>query len=100
MKAADRRRIDAFEIFAWRRMLRVSWVERRTNISILNELNITDRLTKNIQRSILQYFGHIMRRDNDSLERLVIQGKVEGRRPRVINYLLLTSLINYVDNKS
>lgn len=82
MKMADRRRIDAFEMYTWRRMLRIPWTEKRTNESILQELNITERLSKTIQRSILKYFGHIMRRKDDSLEKLIVQGKIEGKRPR------------------
>lgn len=82
LKASDRRRIDAFEMWCWRRMLRIPWTARRTNVSILNELNIQDRLSTICRRRILQYFGHITRRDKDNLEKLIVQGKVEGRRPR------------------
>lgn len=82
IKTADRRRIDAFEMWCWRRMLRIPWTDYRTNTSILNELRIKDRLSTICRRRILQFFGHISRRENDNLERLIVQGKVEGKRPR------------------
>uniref|UniRef100_A0A2H1W7G4 SFRICE_021062 n=1 Tax=Spodoptera frugiperda TaxID=7108 RepID=A0A2H1W7G4_SPOFR len=69
-------------MWCWRRMLRVSWTEFRTNASILQELGIKQRLSTLVQSRILKLFGHISRRDNDSLDRLVVQGKVEGSRPR------------------
>lgn len=59
-----------------------TWTDHRTNISILNELRIKDRLSTICRRRILQFFGHISRRENDNLERLIVQGKVEGKRPR------------------
>ncbi|XP_071554988.1 uncharacterized protein [Temnothorax nylanderi] len=82
IKATDRRRIDAFEMWCWRRMLGIPWTARRTNVSILKELNITDRLSTICRRRVLQYFGHITRRNQDNLEKLIVQGKVEGKRPR------------------
>ena len=82
VKSADRHRIDAFEMWCWRRMLRIPWTARRTNQSILNDVGITDRLSTICRRHILQYFNHITRRGEDNLEKLIVQGKVEGRRPR------------------
>ncbi|KMQ81702.1 endonuclease-reverse transcriptase [Lasius niger] len=63
-------------------MLRIPWTAHRTNISILNELEIKDRLSTICRRGILRYFGHITRRDHNNLERLIVQGRIEGRRPR------------------
>lgn len=82
LNAACRRRIEAFEMVCYRRMLRIPWTDHRTNVSILEELQITDneRLLPTIQRRILKFFGHVIRRD--SIEKLIIQGKVEGRRKR------------------
>lgn len=79
---ADRNRADAFEMWCWRRMLRIPWTARRTNVSILKELQITERLSKECRRRILAFFGHISRKGEDCLEKLIVQGKVEGRRPR------------------
>lgn len=81
IRAGDRKRIEAFEMWCWRRMLRIPWTARRTNISILRELNITQRLSTHVYDRILRYFGHIMRRE-DGLERLVIAGNVPGKRSR------------------
>jgi len=67
IKAADTHRIDAFEMWCWRRMLRIPWTARRTNVSILYELDITDRQSTVCRRRILQYFGHITRRNEDNL---------------------------------
>ena len=63
-------------------MLRVPWTVRRTNASILEELEITKRLSSTINRRILKYFGHLMGREGENLEKLTIQGKVPGRRDR------------------
>ncbi|CAH2210972.1 jg14263 [Pararge aegeria aegeria] len=82
IKAADRQRIDAFEMWCWRRMLRIPWTARRTNASILRQLKITRRLSTTCLKRILEYFGHIARRDGDNLEKIVVTGKVEGKRPR------------------
>ena len=74
-------RIDAFELWCWRRLLRVPWTARRSNQSILKEVSpgcSLDRLTLMLK---LQYFGHLMRRD-DSFEKTLMLGKIEGRRRR------------------
>lgn len=82
MRQSEMKKIDATEMYCWRRMLRIPWTARRTNESIIQELNITERLSTSIQSRILKYFGHVMRRDTDCMEKLIIQGKVPGRRPR------------------
>lgn len=81
LKKSDIRRIDAFEMWAYRRLLRISWTAHRTNESVLQELNIRLNLSKKINRSFLTYIGHIARR-TDSLHLLIVEGKVEGKRPR------------------
>ena len=81
-RARDRARIDAFEMWCWRRLLRIPWTEHRTNISILAELDIEVRLSAVCMRRVLQYFGHVARRGADNLEKLFITGKVQGTRSR------------------
>lgn len=81
IKSGDRQRIDAFEMWCWRRMLRIPWPAHRTNVSILNELRIKDRLSTVCRRGILRYFGHISRGDHNNLEEL-IEGRIEVRRLR------------------
>ena len=81
VKKAECRRIDAFELWCWRRLLRVPWTARRSNQSILKEISpgcSLEGLMLNLQ---LQYFGHLMRRA-DSLEKTLMLGKIEGRRKR------------------
>ena len=79
IKKAECRRIDAFELWCWRRLLRVPWTARRSNQSILSEFNPEDSLEGLMLK--LQYFGHLMRRA-DSLEKTLMLGKIEGRRSR------------------
>ena len=79
MKKAERRRIDAFELWCWRRLLRVPWTARRSNQSILKEINPGISLEGLMLKLKLQYFGHLMRRV-DSLEKTLMLGKIEGRR--------------------
>lgn len=81
MKIADRRRIDALEMWCYRRLLRIPWTAHRTNVSILQQLNIKKRLSSFISQQYLKYFGHIARKP-EAMEKLIIEGKVEGRRPR------------------
>lgn len=81
LKKTDRKRIEAFELWVYRRILRVSWVEHRTNASVLQELKIKKRLLNQINKAYLSYFGHIARRTGE-MENLVVEGKVEGKRPR------------------
>ena len=81
MKKAERRRIDAFELWCWRRLLRVSWTARRSNQSILKEISLGCSLEGLMLKLKLQYFGHLMRRA-DSLEKTLMLGKIESRRRR------------------
>ena len=80
VKKAERRRIDAFELWCWRRLLRVPWTVRRSNKSILKEICPKYSLEGLMLKLKLQYFGHLMRRA-DLLETLIL-GKIEGRRRR------------------
>ena len=81
IKKAERRRIDAVELWSWRRLLRVPWTARRSNQSILKEINPGISLEGMMLKLKLQYFGHLMRR-TDSLEKTLMLGKIEGRRRR------------------
>ena len=77
MKKAERRRIDAFELWCWRRLLRVLWTARRSNQSILKEISPGYSLEGLILKLKLQYFGHLMRRV-DSFEKTLMLGRIEG----------------------
>ena len=81
IKKAERRRIDAFELWCWRRLLRVPWTARRSNQSLLKEISPGCSLEGLMLRLKLQYFGHLMRKA-DSLEKTLMLGKIEGRRRR------------------
>ena len=81
MKKAERQRIDAFELWCWRKLLRVPWTERRSNQSILKEINPGISLEGMILKLKFQYFGHLMRRV-DSLEKTLMLGGIGGRRRR------------------
>ena len=81
MKKAERRRIDAFELWCWRRLLRVPWTARSSNQSILKEINPRTSLEGMMLKLMLQYFGHLMRRV-DSLEKTLMLGGTGGRRRR------------------
>ena len=81
MKKAECRRIDVFELWCWRRLLRVPWTAKRSNQSILKEISPEYSLEGLMLRLKLQYFGHLMRRA-DSFEETLILGKIEGRRRR------------------
>ena len=80
-KKAERRRVDAFELWCWRRLLRVPWTARRSNQSILKETSPGISLEGMMLKLKLQYFGHLMRRV-DSLEKTLMLGGIEGRRRR------------------
>ena len=80
-KKAEHQRIDAFEWWCWRRLLRVPWTARRSNQSILKEVNSEYSLEGLMLKLKLQYFGHLMRRP-DSLEKILMLGKSEGSRRR------------------
>ena len=81
IKKAEHRRMDAFELWCWRRLLRVPWTARRSNQSILKEINPEYSLERLMLKLKLQYFGHLMRRA-DSMEKILMLGKTEGRRRR------------------
>ena len=80
---AEHRRIDAFELWCWRRLLRVPWTARRCNQSILKEISPGCSLERLMLKLKLQYFGHLIRSQRaDSLEKIQMLGKIEGRRRR------------------
>ena len=79
VKKAERQRIDAFELWCWRRLLRVLWTARRSNQFILKEISPGISLEGMMLKLKLQHFGHLMRRA-DSLEKTVMLGGIEGRR--------------------
>ena len=81
IKKAEHRRIDAFELWCWRRLLRVPWTARRSNQSILKEISPEYSLKGLMLKMKLQYFGYLMRRA-DSLEKTLMLGKIEGGRRR------------------
>ena len=81
MKKSEHQRIDVFELWCWRRLLRVPWTAKRSNQSILKEISPEYSLKGLMLKLKLQYFGHLMRR-TDSLEKTLMLGKIEGRRRR------------------
>ena len=81
-KKAERQRIDAFELWCWRRLLRVPWTARRANQSILKEISPENSLEGQMLKLKLQYFGHLMQR-TDSFKKTLMLGKIEGGRRRV-----------------
>src|SRR5574342_672238 len=81
IKKAEHQRIDAFELWCWRRLLRVPWTARRSNQSILKEISPGCSLEGLMFKLKLQYFGHLMQRA-DLLEKTLMLGKIEGRRRR------------------
>ena len=81
IKKAECQRTDAFELWYWRRLLRVPWTARRSNQSILKEISRKYSLEGLMLKLKLQYFGHLMQR-TDSLEKTLMLGKIEGRRRR------------------
>ena len=81
IKKGERQRIDAFDLWSWRRLLRVPWTARRSNRSILKEISPENSFERVMLKPKLQYFGHMMQR-TDSLEKTLMLGKIEGRRRR------------------
>ena len=81
IKEAEHRRIDGFELWCWRRLLRVPWTARRFSQSILKEINPEYSLEGLMLKLKLQYFGHLVQ-GTDSLEKTLMLGKIEGRRRR------------------
>ena len=82
LKKAEHRKIDAFELWCWRRLLRVPWTARRSNQAILKEISPGCLLGGLMLKLKLQYFHHLMQRA-DSIEKTLIMGKIEGRRRRI-----------------
>ena len=81
IKKAEHQRIDAFEVWYWRRLLRVPWTAKRFNQSILKEISLEYSLEGLMLKLKLQYFGHLLRK-TDSLEKTLMLEKIEGRRRR------------------
>ena len=81
VKKAEHRRIDAFELWCWRRLLRVPWTTKRSNQSVVKEISPEYSFEGLMLKLKLQYFGHLMRRA-DSFEKTLMLGKIEGRRKR------------------
>ena len=100
IKKAECRRIDAFELWCWRRLLRVPWTARRSNQSILKEIS-SEYLLKGLMLKLkLQYFGHFMQR-TDSFEKTLMLGKIEGGRRRGQHRMRwLDSITDSMDMKS
>ena len=96
IKKAKRWRIDAFELWCWKRLLRVSWTARRSNQSILKEICPGCSLEGLMIKLKLQYFGHLMRRA-DSFEKTLMLGKIEGRRRRGCQRMRLDGITDWMD---
>ena len=97
IKKAERGRMDAFELWCWRRLLRVPWTARRSNQSILKEISPEYSLKGQMLKLKLQYFGHLMRRAG-SFEKTLMLGKIEGRRRRGLQRLRwLDGITNSMD---
>ncbi|PZC86449.1 hypothetical protein B5X24_HaOG209168 [Helicoverpa armigera] len=82
IKAVDMDRINAFEMWCWRRMLQIPWTAFRTNESILKLLHVKERLSTIVLKRYLRYFGHIARKPPDNIEKSILLGKRQGKRPR------------------
>ena len=95
IKKAEHQRIDAFKLWCWRRPLRIPWTARRSNQSILKEINLEHSLEGLMLKLKVQYFGHLMGRA-DSLEKTLMLGKIEGRR-RQQTMRWLDDIINSMD---
>ena len=96
IKKAESRRIDAFELWCWRRLLRVLWTARRSNQSILKEISPEYSFEGLMLKLKLQYFGHLMQRP-DSLEKTLMLGKIEGRRRGQQRMRWLDDITNWMD---
>ena len=96
VKKAERWRIDAFELWCWRRLLRVPWMARKSNQSIVKEISPWCSLEGLMLKLKLQYFGHLMRRD-DSFEKTLMLGKIEGRRSGWQRVRWLDGITNSMD---
>ena len=97
IKKAESRRISAFELWCWRRLLKVPWTARRSNQSLLEQISPGCSLEGLMLKLKLQYFGHLMRRA-DSFEKILMLGKIEGRRRRGWQRMRwLDGIINLMD---
>ena len=96
IKEAEHRRMDAFELWCWRRLLRVPWIAKRSNQSILKEISPGCSLEELMLKLKLQYFGHLMRRA-DLFEKTLMLGKIEGRRRGRQRMRWLDGIINSMD---
>ena len=96
VKKAEHQRIDAFELWCWRTLLRVPWTAQRSNQSILKEISPEYSLEELMLKLKLQYFGHLMRR-TDSLEKTLNLGKIEGRRRGQQRIRWLDGITNSMD---
>ena len=96
VKKAEHRRVDAFELWCWRRLSRVPWTARRSNQSILKEISPGCSSEGLMLKLKLQYFGHLMRRA-DSFEKTLMQGKIEGRRSGQQRMRCLDGITNSMD---
>ena len=96
IKKAECQRIDAFELWCWRRLLRVPWTARRSNQLILKEITPDYSLERLMLKLKFQYFGHLMRR-TDSLEKTLMLGKIEGRRKGQWRIRWLDGITNMMD---
>ena len=96
IKKAEHRRVDAFELWCWRRLSRVPWTARRSNQSILKEISPGCSSEGLMLKLKLQYFGHLMRRA-DSFEKTLMQGKIEGRRSGQQRMRCLDGITNSMD---
>ena len=96
IKKAEHRRIDAFELWCWRRLLRVPWTARRSNQSILKDISPECSLERVMLKLKLQYFGHLMQRA-DSLVKTLMLGNIEGRRRGQQRKRWLDGITNSVD---
>ena len=97
VKKAEHQRIDAFELWSWRRLLKVPWTARRSNQLILREINPEYSLEGLMLKLKLQYFGHLMQTDN-LLEKSLMLGKIEGRRRRGLQKMRCLDGITYAMN--
>ena len=96
IKKAECQRIDAFELWCWRRLLEVPWTARRSNQSILREISPEYSLERLMLKVKLQYFAQLMRR-TDSMEKILMLGKVEGKRRREQRIRWLDGITNSMD---
>ena len=96
VKKAEHQRIDAFELWCWRRLLRIPWIARRSNQSILKKINPGYSLEGLLLKLKLQYFGHLMQRA-DSLKKTLMLGKIEGRRRGQQRMRWLDGITNVMD---